>query len=258
MHMRTVTAGTRPPWCNMLPEFTREELAAGLDAVAAEILAQAGVDGPPVDAFAVAGRLGLTVALDDRQQGRARYVRLSGGRPGRTRPTILLRPEVRRERQHWAVAHEIGEHGASRVCRVAPIRAPRPPTPAKRRPIIWPAACCCPRRGSPPTGRSAAAIFRALKQRYATASHELIARRMLECRPPVVITIFDERQVYFRGGNLPGCLPPLSPPEAACWRRVHEHNEPHAARDDLRSVQGWPVHEEGWQREILRAGIRVV
>ena len=64
----------------MLPEYTREELAAGLDRVAEEILEKAGIRTPPVDAFLLAQALGIAVALDDRQEGRARYVRLSGRR----------------------------------------------------------------------------------------------------------------------------------------------------------------------------------
>ena len=99
----------------MLPEYTREELAAGLDAVAMDLLAAAGMDGPPVDAFALARRLGITVAVDDGQQGRARYVRLDARRPARSRPTILLRSDPRGERRHWAIAHEIGEYAAYRV-----------------------------------------------------------------------------------------------------------------------------------------------
>ena len=99
----------------MFPEYTREELAAGLDAVAMDLLAAAGVDGPPVDAFDLARRLGITVAVDDCQRGRARYVRLDARRPARSRPTILLRSDPRGERRHWAVAHEIGEYAAYRV-----------------------------------------------------------------------------------------------------------------------------------------------
>ncbi|MGD0900782.1 MAG: ImmA/IrrE family metallo-endopeptidase, partial [Thermoguttaceae bacterium] len=99
----------------MLPELTREELAAGMDAVVFEILNEAGIHGPPVDAMDLARRLGITVATDEFQEGRARYVRLRGGHPSQLRPTILLRPFDRRERQHWAVAHEIGEHAAYRV-----------------------------------------------------------------------------------------------------------------------------------------------
>jgi predicted transcriptional regulator len=99
----------------MLPEYTREELATGLDAVAMDLLAAARLDGPPVDAFLLARRLGITVALDDRQQGRARYVRIEARRSARSRPTILLRGDPRRERRHWAIAHEIGEYAAYRV-----------------------------------------------------------------------------------------------------------------------------------------------
>ena len=65
-----------------------------------------------------------------------------------------------------------------------------------------------------------------LKRRFATASHELIARRMLECRPAVIVTIFDQGRIAFRRGNLPGRVPPLSPAERACWQGVHEENRP--------------------------------
>ena len=99
----------------MLPEFTHEELAAGLDRVVDDLLAKARIESPPVDAFAIARMLGIAVALDDRQEGRARYVRLSGCHWPHRRATILLRSEPRRERQHWAVAHEIGEHVACHV-----------------------------------------------------------------------------------------------------------------------------------------------
>jgi hypothetical protein len=83
----------------MLSEFTREELAAGLDRVAEELLAETSVQTPPVDALAMAKRLGIVVAWDDRQSGRARYVRLNDRWSGRTMPTILLRPEPRFERR---------------------------------------------------------------------------------------------------------------------------------------------------------------
>ena len=99
----------------MLPELTVEELGGALDAVIEEILDRSGVNTPPVDAFRVAQALGITIALDDRQEGRARYVRLTDRRSSRPRATILLRPDPRQERQQWAVAHEIGEHAACRA-----------------------------------------------------------------------------------------------------------------------------------------------
>ena len=92
----------------------------------------------------------------------------------------------------------------------------------------------------------------ALKARYATASHELIARRMLECRPPVVISIFDHRRLSFRRSNVPGRVPPPLPGEMECWRQVHRGCRPLRTCQGPRVIQGWPIHEEGWKREILR------
>ena len=237
----------------MFPELTREELAAGLDRVAEEILDQAGVPTPPVDAMAVAQTLGIAVALDDRQEGRARYVRLGDRWSGRSRATILLRPEPRFERRHWAVAHEIGEHVAHRVFArwgVEPLE-----TEANAREQV---ANCLAGRLLLPTvwfAVDAAAcgwdLF-ALKARYGTASHELIARRMLECRPAVVISIFDQRRLSFRRSNVSGRVPPPLRGEIECWNGVHERRHPLRTRQGDGLVQGWPIHEEGWKREILR------
>ena len=237
----------------MLPEFPREELAAALDAVAMEVLAEAGVEGPPVDAFDVARALGITVALDDRQRGRARYVRLRGRRARRPKATILLRPEPRLERQQWAVAHEIGEHAAHRMFDLLGVD-PRETVVGAREvvashlagrlllPAMWFAA----------DGSSCDWDLFALKARYATASHELIVRRMLECRPPVIVSIFDHGLLHFRRSNLPGRVPPPSSAEMDCWQSVHDRNRPGRACEELLTIRGWPVHEEGWKREILR------
>ena len=72
-HNNTILIRHKNRAWKMLPELTVEELADAFDAVAVEILAEAGIVYPPVDAFAVARSLGLTVALDDAQDGRARY-----------------------------------------------------------------------------------------------------------------------------------------------------------------------------------------
>ena len=99
----------------MIADLTIEEISASLDAVVDEILDQCCCQLPPVDAFAIARELGITIAMDDCQTGRARYVRLSNRNALHPKPTILLRSDPRFERQHWAVAHEIGEHTAHRV-----------------------------------------------------------------------------------------------------------------------------------------------
>jgi hypothetical protein len=85
-----------------------------------------------------------------------------------------------------------------------------------------------------------------------TASHELIARRMLECSPAVIITIIDQGRITFRRGNFPGRVPPPSKGELLCWRQVHEQKRPHEKADGLNTIKCWPVHEHDWKREIIR------
>ncbi len=237
----------------MLPEYTREELAAGLDRVTEQILEKAGVRTPPVDAFFLARALGIAVALDDRQEGRARYVRLSGRRSASGRATILLRPEPRLERQQWAIAHEIGEHVAYHVFAQWGVD-PHVTGPNARETV---ANNLAGRMLLPTAWFAADAVacdwdLIGLKARYRTASHELIARRMLECSPPVIISIFDHRQISFWRSNLPGRAPPPSQGEMQCWRDVHRGNHPLRTRVGPGCIQGWPIHEEGWKREILR------
>src|SRR3972149_3106107 len=240
----------------MLPDLTVEEQTAGLDAVVEEILAQACIARPPVDAFEIARVLGITIALDDCQEGRARYVRLHNRRSLRPRATILLRSDPRLERRQWAVAHELGEDAAHRVFAVLGVD-PHEYSPRARKfvanqlagrlliPSLW-------------FGKDAPACtwdLLELKQRYCTASHELIARRMLNFPPAVIITIFDQGRIIFRRSNFAGRIPPPMPDEMACWRLVHERNEAQRMEFGRNTVQGWPIHEDDWKREILRFAV---
>lgn len=262
--MRYTVSGRKPtegiggsavpsPQFPMLAELTREEIDAGLDAVVDEVLTAAGVEGPPVDAIAVAGRLGLSVVRDDTQHGRARYARLRGigGRP--PRPTILLRDDPRSERRQWAVAHEIGEHHAARIFEhwgVDPREAPALREQAANR---FAARLLLPEAWFFPTATECDWDLLALKERFSTASHELIARRMLDRpEPPVIVTILDHDRVTFRRGNTGGRTPPLSPVERTCQRSAHRTGEPCRGDDPTHITTAWPIHEPGWPREILR------
>jgi hypothetical protein len=230
-----------------------EELAAGLDAVVAELLDAAGTVRPPVDALAVARAAGLTVTTDDQQQGRARYVRLRGLRGRASRPTVVLRPEPRPERRHWALAHEIGEHVAHRVFHRLDVD-PRTVSPNAREAVANQMAgrLLLPTAWFAVDAAAEDWDLLALKARYATASHELIARRMLEMTAPAVVTIFDQGRLYFRGSNVPGHAPPPTRDEIRCWNVVHRRNRPHESSDRTARIRGWPIHEPGWKREILR------
>ncbi len=240
----------------MLPEIAVEEYGGVLDAVAADVLVEAGVAGPPVDAFQVAATLGIVVAWDDRQLGRARCVRIKGHRGRAARPAILLRHDPRPEREQWAAAHEIGEHRACRVFAALGVDPREGPPDLRERvadqlagrillPAAWFAA----------DGAATGWDLFALKGRYLTASHESIARRMLEMAAPAIVSIFDQGRLSFRRTNAPGRVPPLSATEVACWRAVHRDQRPHVVRDELIRVQAWPIHEDGWKREILRTEV---
>ena len=127
------------------------------------------------------------------------------------------------------MAHEIGEHVAHRV--FARWGADPRETAANAREQV--ANCLAGRLLLPAAWFAADAAacqwdLLALKARHSTASHELIARRMLECRPAVVISIFDQRRLSFRRSNVSGRVPPPSPAEIECWNSVHEqHRHPH-------------------------------
>ncbi|MBI3838995.1 MAG: ImmA/IrrE family metallo-endopeptidase [Planctomycetia bacterium] len=237
----------------MLPELTPEEFSAALDSVAGEVVATLPDATPPIDAVELARSLGLAVAWDDRQQGRGRIVRLRGFAGTLAHGSILLRPDPRQERLQWAVAHEIGESCACQVfqqLRVDPREAP-----AGARELVanqLAGRLLLPQPWFGAHGRDCGWDLFELKTRYQTASHELIARRMLDFAPPVAITIFDHARRAFRRGNMPGRLPPPLPLELSAWQEAHQNGRPATASNHLYSVRAWPVHEPEWKREIVR------
>jgi hypothetical protein len=237
----------------MLPELTQDEFSAALDAVADDVLDALPLAGPPVDALELARTLRLAVAWDHRQTGRGRIVRLRGFADRAAQGSILLRPDPRRDRLQWAIAHEIGETCACQVfdrLRVDPREAP---TGAREMVANQLAGrLLIPRAWFGQDGPGCGWDLFELKRQYATASHELIARRMLDFGPRVIITIFDHARRTFRRGNLSGRLPPLDGLEMAAWRGAHESAQPAVEESPLCRVQAWPVHEPDWKREIVR------
>jgi hypothetical protein len=241
----------------MLPEIPEEQVRAALDRVARQLLAEAEVDRPPVDATLLAERLGITVARDRAgAANRARFVRLGG-----EAPTILLADEPRAERRQWAVAHEIGESRAYEVFAalgVDPLDGP----PAAREAVANGLAGCLllPRQWLAADGPALDWDLLALKARYATASHELIARRLLEMPPPIIITVVDQGRVQWRRSNRIVRPPVMTPPERDAWCASHDLGEPArcASRElppGIDDVRAWPIHEPEWKREIIRTSL---
>ncbi|MBI2804994.1 MAG: ImmA/IrrE family metallo-endopeptidase [Planctomycetes bacterium] len=233
----------------MHDDLPREDMIAAIDRMVEELLHSAGITQPPVDAIALAQRhLGMTVILDQRQPQRGRAQRMMGKRQ------IFLKPEPREERHQWTVAHEIGEHLKSELLECLEI----PPHEARAM-IGESLANLFAYRLLVPTcwfaedARTLDYDLLALKQRYATSSHEVIAWRWLDLTAPCVVTILDKERITRRRSNAWATRRQLLPVEERCWRIVNEHGNPAMLRDDEWTVQGWPVHELDWKREVLRS-----
>ena len=253
--MRTLLA--RDHW-TMLTEIPAEQFAAALETCAREVLEETDVFAPPVDALRLARRLELEVACDTSMDVRARFVRLPVAGQG----AIFLAEDSRPERVQWAVAHEIGEFLAHRVVDllgVDPLELPE----AGREQIANRLAGCLllPRHWFSVDGASTEWDLLELKSIYRTASHELIARRMLEMSPPVIVSLFDQGRLQWRKSNVIHRPPALLPAERDTWETTYETNR--AARFDellpdcISDVRCWPVHEPGWRREIVRTELEV-
>ena len=222
-----------------------------LDEFCQTVLHEAGIAFPPVDMFLLARRLGMEVIVDAGQPHRAQFVRLSRG--SAARGLIVLGQAPRRERMHWAVAHEIGESLTARAaqelgCSATSFwgrsREQLANELAKRLLLPFPEFI--------EDGERWGWELPALKARYATASHEVIARRMLDAALPVMISIIDNGVLGFRGMNVPGRVPPLSRSEEQAWQEVQASGRDNCWETAEERIQVWAVHEPAWKREIIR------
>jgi hypothetical protein len=217
------------------------------DDVASELLADCGIVAPPVDALDLASRLNLTIAYDGGQAGRGRLKRLAG------QTAILVRPEERPERLHWTVAHEIGEAYAHRVFERRGVGPEEVPERGREQVAnLLASRLLLPGEWFLRDARLFDADVLLLKQTYSTASHELILLNLLRLGELMLVTVFDHGRVTRRRGNGQLPPPPLLPAEREVWRRVHEAGAAIVREQDGVRVQGWPVHEAGWKRELLR------
>lgn len=244
----------------VIPEVPAEQLQCVVEEVAGQLLGDGQIDAPPVDAFQLAERLGLVVARDGWGATRGRFLRISGdGCPAQ--PTILLADDPRAERRHWALAHEIGESVAWRVFDALGIDPCEAPAAAREHAANRLAGCLLlPRCWLMSAGEACDWDLFELKRAFDTASHELVARRMLEMPPPVIVTLFDQGRTVWRRSNALPRAPRVTAVERMTWSTAHESDVPAAAEpellpDGIENVRAWPVHEPGWRREILRTDL---
>jgi hypothetical protein len=226
---------------------TLEDWRSACDAVVAQLLDAARIPSPPVDAVLVAARLDWPVVWDAEQTGRARTQRLEG------RPTLFVRPDERPERLQWAVAHEIGEVTAGRVCDLAGATWDEL-VPRQREDIanhiaqrlLIPSDWFCDAL------QSGDGDLFALKQRFATASHELIAWRWIDFAEPVIVSVFDHGELSRRRCNFAARAPAIGVDESECVIAARQTGATTRRTWTGGEAITWPIHEPTWQREILR------
>ena len=218
-----------------------------LDDYIAELLGEIGCAEPPVDPFTVAAKLNLLVVFDEAQVSRGRHKRV-----GR-RSLIFVRPDERGERLNWVVAHELGEVLAAEVFRLWGIGEDEISLQQREQfanlfaaRLLLPAFCFLD------DAQAWQGDLPRLKQKYQTASHELIALRLLDLDEFSIITIFDQGKLTRRRCNFGATAPRLSTTEQQCWQQVFREGQPLQLCGNGCSVQGWPIHEDGWKREVLR------
>ncbi|HOM18280.1 MAG TPA: ImmA/IrrE family metallo-endopeptidase [Thermoguttaceae bacterium] len=237
----------------MLGAVGWEEYVEILDRVVEKALRIAHVKAPPVDPFRIAEALGVQVVWDNRLQERGRYVRLRRRHSHPQTAAMILQRHPRPERRYWSAAHELGEHLVYQVA--AGLGAATEEDLGEYRERIanhLAARILLPTRWFAEDGARVDWDLRLLKSRYPTASHEAIARRMLEMSTPVVITVFDQGMLIWRRANRWGRVPLLSSAESLCWQSAHRQGQDQEQWTEGLRIRVWAVHEPGWRREILR------
>jgi Zn-dependent peptidase ImmA (M78 family) len=234
-----------------MEDLSRDQVTSVVDRAVCELIEKAGLQEPPLDAIALAQRqLGMIVCLDRRQPQRGRAQRTAG------RKQIFLRPEPTEERHQWTVAHEIGEHLKAGLLE----RLGIPPEQTRAMAgeslaNLFAYRLLVPTCWFADDAPAAEHNVLELKKRYRTASHEVVAWRLLDLPEPCIITIIDNEHISRRRSNAWPVRRQLAPAEQECMRHVHDTGRSRVVCRNGWTVQGWPVHQSDWKREILRSRV---
>jgi hypothetical protein len=228
----------------MSEELAHEEIQQAVDRAVEELLGESGIHEPPVDAVALARHLGLELPAERPSQRATNAKR------------IALRPDHSEEQRQLAAALAIAAHLKADLLSRLGI------DPDGGRPLLGGSLAgmfadqlLVPTTWLADEARSCGHDLLALKERFRTAGHERIAWRLLDLDEPCIITVLDNDHVSRRRSNRWRVNRDLSAPERACQQQVHRYSRPCRVRQDGWDVQGWPVHQPDWKREVLRSVI---
>ncbi|HHT9133081.1 MAG TPA: ImmA/IrrE family metallo-endopeptidase [Candidatus Tripitaka californicus] len=214
------------------------DIAALAEQEARALLERMDIHAPPVDAYLIARKLGLTVQIDPHLKTRG-Y--------SRTRwdlGTIIVgsKNPNKSERKQFTIAHEIGEVSLKGRVEEAHLEEAS---------NLMAINLLLPGEWFKRDAEVSDFDLLRLKKTYSTASHELIAFRMLEFRP-MIVTIFDNGRLYKRKSSYPFTVRPSYLLESQCLKEVTTSGAEVSLKDEEISVVGWPIFREDWKRVILR------
>ena len=217
---------------------TREEIHDAVDRAVRELLDDTGILEPPIDVARLVRHLGLC----------------PDAAPKRGRAGVVAKGEESASSKAWLAAHAIGQHFRPDLVRELGLDPEQPRAlSGESLPNVFADRLLVPTKWLTSLGREHGWDLVELERRFRPAGHELIAWRMLDLEEPVAITIVDNGQVTRRRSNAFRVSKVLSGPEERCRQMVNRYSRPHDLREEGWQVQGWPIHEVDWKREILRS-----
>ena len=210
-----------------------DELHDAIDRAVRDLLADAGLDAPPLDLARLAQHLALPPLIA----------------PKRGRAGVVAKGAETAITKAWLSAHAIGQHLRPDLLRKLDLDPEQPQALTASLPNLFADRLLVPTHWLSSLGRECGWDLLELERRLRPAAHELIAWRMLDLTEPVAITVLDDGRVTRRRSNAFRVGKALSAPEERCLQAVRHDGEPHEVGSEGWAVQGWPLGD----RVILRS-----
>lgn len=210
--------------------------------LADELIERAGFTGPPIDLNRLAEALCVPVEHDPTLKVRGKIV----GEAGRAK--IILGPAERPEREQSALGHELAEYVRAEIR--AKLGRLVDEELEKWCDVLM-AYLLTPAIYFDDVRRQCGGCVYRIKKSFSTASHELIANRLVEYEDdPAVLWVVDNNRWRKSVTTQHWSLKPTKLEEEV-QRIANASGEFERREDGALSVRCWPVHEPGWQRELI-------
>lgn len=168
---------------------------------------------------------------------------------------LLIRPEestvAAGERECFACAHELAESSvAARILTKAGVDDPSDEL-REWTCNLFAGALLAPADWFRQAWQEQAGDLRRVKRVFGTASHEVLARRLITWEVPTVVTVVDNGRVTSRTGNCQH-IDKLTPTERQAVEKLSGRQRTIDLTAEPLRVEGWRIDADGWERIILR------